>query len=236
MQRQSNTLAAFLLGLLLLGGLFVVGYQFKQAVVLWKQADRIVSVKGLAERTVQADLVLWPINYSVSANTLEEVYAELRADEEKIRAFLAAYGFTEDEISTSMPEVTDQWANVYGTRPDERYRADAAVLVRSTKVELAKEAMANVDELVSQDVLLARSYERPQFLFTKLNEIKPEMIAEATADARRAAMQFAEDSGSTVGKIRTAQQGYFTIEDLDQYTRDVKRVRVVTTIEFFLLD
>lgn len=237
MHRQSNTMAALTLGLLLLAGAFLVGQQVKDAVALWKQSDRVVSVKGFSERNVKADLVLWPINYAVTGDTLEDVYDRLSTDQDKIRLFLLERGFAEDEISTSSPEITDQWANYYGqTRPEERYRAEAAVLLRTSKVDEAISAMSDVEELVREDVLLSRSYERPQFLFTRLNEIKPEMIAEATEDARRAAMQFAEDSGSTVGKIRTAQQGYFTIEDLDRYTPEIKKVRVVTTIEYFLLD
>ena len=169
---------------------------------------------------------------------MEELYQNLETDEAKIRTFLLTAGFTEDELSSTAPEVIDQWAAYYGDRlPEYRYRANAVVLVRTEQVDLAKEVMLNTDELIKQDILISQSWEhRPQFLFTKLDEIKPEMIAEATEDARRAAQQFAIDSGSTVGKIRSAQQGYFTIEDLDRYSPDIKKVRVVTTIEYMLED
>lgn len=238
MARQGQSLAAAILGVLLAVGMLVGGIQIKEAVEIWKRSDRVVTVKGLAEREVKVDLVLWPLSYNVSANSLEELHDAIRATEAKIGGFLVRSGFTEEEISRALPQVTDQWATWYGeNRPAERYRAEGVVLVRTEQVDLVKEVMERTDELVKEDVLLSRSWEhRPQFIFTRLNDIKPEMIAEATREARRAAMQFAEDSGSRVGKIRTAQQGYFTIEDLDQYTPDIKKVRVVTTIEYLLLD
>lgn len=238
MRQESSIKWAVVLGLLLALGMFFGARELKDAVRVWKQADRVVSVKGLSEREIKVDLVLWPLNYTVRANSLEELQSRLDADEEKIRAFLVRNGFGDDEISTTTPEVVDQWANFYGDRlPDERYRANAVVLLRTSNVDLAKEVMTITDELVREDVLIAQSWEhQPQFIFTRLEEVKPDMIAEATQDARRAADQFARDSGSTVGKIRSAQQGYFTVEDLDRYTPDIKKVRVVTTIEYLLED
>lgn len=238
MQRQNSVWSAIFLGTLLAIGLFLAGAQMKQAVRIWKQADRIVSVKGLSERDVKVDLVLWPLSYSVSAPSLDQIHDALQSSESKIRAFLLRHGFEEDELSIVSPQVTDRWEHFYGDNPPaERYTADGVVLLRTDKVDQVKETMPKVDELVKEDVLLSRSYEHyPQFIFTRLNDIKPEMIAEATREARIAAEQFAEDSGSTVGKIRSAQQGYFTIEDVDSYTPDIKRVRVVTTIEYMLQD
>ena len=237
-QRQSGAVAAAILGILLAFGMFFAARELKDAVRIWKQADRVVSVKGFSERHIKVDLVLLPITYTVHGNTLEELYQNLETDEAKIRTFLLTAGFTEDELSSTAPEVIDQWAAYYGDRlPEYRYRANAVVLVRTEQVDLAKEVMLNTDELIKQDILISQSWEhRPQFLYTKLDEIKPEMIAEATEDARRAAQQFAIDSGSTVGKTRSAQKGYFTIEDLDRYSPDIKKVRVVTTIEYMLED
>ncbi|MCK9221246.1 MAG: SIMPL domain-containing protein [Limnochordia bacterium] len=238
MQWQTSTKSAAVLGVLLAFGLLLSGIQLKEAVMVWKRADRVVSVKGLAERNVKVDLVLWPLSYTVSADSLENLHATLSTTEGKIRAFLLRSGFDEDEISTTSPEVADQWSMYFGeNKPAERYRAEAVVLLRTSSVDEVKAVMNTTDELVKDGVLLSRSYEhRPQFIFTGLNEIKPEMIAEATKDARRAAMQFAEDSGSKIGKIRSAQQGYFSIEDLDSYTPDIKKIRVVTTVEYLLLD
>lgn len=238
MARPNNTWAAVVLGVLLALGMLLGGMQLKRAVVAWKEADRYVNVKGLAERDVKADLVLWPISFSVSAPTLDELHDALHRSETKIRAFLVRHGSTEDEMSIVPPTVSDRWEHLFGdNRPDDRYSAEGVVLLRTGRVDEVKETMPKIDELVKEDVLLGRSWEhRPQFIFTRLNDIKPEMIAEATQEARKAAQQFAEDSGSRVGKIRTAQQGYFTIDDLDSYTPDIKRVRVVTTIEYTLLD
>lgn len=238
LQRPSLVWPAIILGSLLALGLFLGGIQVKQAVAVWKQADRIVSVKGLSEREVKVDLVLWPLSYSVAAPSLDQLHAILQAHDAKIRTFLLSHGFEEAELSAVPPQITDRWEHFFGDNPpSDRYSADGVVLVRTDKVDLVKETMPKVDELVREGVLISRSWEhQPQFIFTRLNDIKPEMIAEATQEARKAAMQFAEDSGSTVGKIRSASQGYFTIEDLDQYTPDIKLVRVVTTIEYMLQD
>ena len=111
------------------------------------------------------------------------------------------------------------------------------MLVRTEAIDAVKQAMPRVGELISQGVVLSPNYNyRTEFLFTELEDIKPEMIAAATADARKAAKQFAQDSGSRVGAIRSASQGYFSISDLDSYTPDIKRVRVVTTIDYALED
>ncbi|MCP1328305.1 SIMPL domain-containing protein, partial [Halomonas sp. 707D4] len=120
-------------------------------------------------------------------------------------------------------------------RPDERFRAEATLLLRTDRVADVIQAVPEATALVRQGVLLSPTYEyRTEFLFTGLDAIKPEMIREATADARSAAQQFAEDSGSAVGGIKSATQGYFSIEDLDSYTPQTKRVRVVTTIDYAL--
>lgn len=238
MERHRAVVPAAVLGLLLALGMYAGGVQLTEAVRVWKQSDRTVTVKGLAERDVPVDLVLWPISFSVRAETLDGLYEALRTTEDKVRNFLYSHGFSEAEISVTQPVVTDRWEHVYGdSRPAEQYSADGVVLLRTGNVEQAKAIMPRADELVKEGVLLSRNWEhRPQFIFTGLNDIKPEMIAEATFEARKAAEQFARDSGSEVGKIRSAQQGYFSIEDLDSYTPDVKRVRVVTTVEYYLLD
>lgn len=238
MQKTNYFWPAVVLGALLAAGLWLGGVQVKEAAALWKQADRVVSVKGLAERDVKVDLVLWPLSYTVSAATLDHLQEQLRGDEQKIRAFLASYGFADEEMTTISPAITDRWESYYGDNlPADRYTAQGVVLLRTNQVDRVKATMPKVDELVREGVLISRSWEhQPQFIFTRLNDIKPDMIAEATREARKAAMQFAEDSGSRVGKIRTASQGYFTIEDLDSYTPEIKRVRVVTTIEYYLED
>lgn len=230
--------SAAVLGGLLALGMLLAGMQVKDAVARWKQADRVVTVKGLAERNVPVDLVLWPLSYSATANSLESLQSLMSRSESKIRAFLVRNGFAEKDITSTSPQVTDMFSSYGGeNRAKERYKAESVVLLRTSQVDRVKAVMPKANELVKEGVLLSANYEhQPQFIFTGLNAIKPEMIAEATKDARQAAQQFAKDSGSKVGKIRSAQQGYFSIEDLDRYTPDVKRIRVVTTVEYLLLD
>lgn len=198
--------------------------------------DRFVEVKGLAEREVAANLAIWPISYSLTGADLEQLRQRLDRADESVVAFLKLNGFSDDEITRSPPRVTDRWLNCYDNqRPDERYAAERTLTLRTDQVESARTAMGDAAELISQGVPLTPNWgNTAEFLFTALDEIKPEMIAEATADARRAANQFAEDSGSRVGAIRTARQGYFTISERDPSSPHVKLVRVVTTIDYDL--
>ncbi|MBR9754392.1 SIMPL domain-containing protein [Cobetia sp. 4B] len=231
-----NIISSAVLGGLLAVGMVWSGSYLKQAAQVWESSSRVVTVKGLAEREVKADLALWPLHFSVNANQLTGLHEALANDERKIRAFLTARGFPADQVTVTSPQVTDLYTNSYNAqRPDERYRAEATVLVRSPKVDLVKQSASLTGELVREGILLSADYAyRTEFLFTGLEAIKPDMIAAATADARRAAQQFAEDSGSTVGHIKHASQGYFSISDLDSYTPDIKKVRVVTTIDYTL--
>ena len=238
MNGSRRVAAAAVLGLSLVIGLAAGGYLMGLAVGKLRSADRYVTVKGFAEREVEANQAIWPIVYNAVGNDLARVQADLDTAAGAIRAFLAERGFKPDEATSSAPRVTDfeaQWTS--GERPVNRYMAEATVTLRSGNVAGVKKAMGDSAELVKRGVALLRSYEyNPLFLYTELNAIKPEMIAEATVDARRAAEQFAKDSGSRVGAIRNAQQGYFQIEDRDAHSPEYKRIRVVTTIEYFLED
>lgn len=233
---RNNVLAAAILGVLLAIGLVLGGSYLKSAAIQWKSAERTVTVKGLAEREVPADLALWPLHFTVTGDALGEVQRRVDEQAETIRTFLTDAGFKPDAITLTSPEVTDRYANSYGNqRPPDRYSAEATMLVRTAAIDKVKQAMPRVGELISQGVVLSPNYNyRTEFLFTGLEQIKPQMIADATADARRAARQFAQDSGSQVGAIRSASQGYFSIEDVDSYTPEIKRIRVVTTIDYAL--
>jgi hypothetical protein len=230
--------AAAVLGLFVATGLAAGGYLMGLAVSKLRSADRYVTVKGFAEREVPANLAIWPLVYNAVGNDLGRVQTELDAEARTIRQFLAARGFAEAELALSAPRVTDFEAQ--GTsreRPVNRYMAEATATLRTADVSGVRAAMQESAELVKQGVTLLRSYEdQPLFLYTELDTIKPAMIAEATVDARRAAEQFAKDSGSRVGAIRSAQQGYFQIEDRDPHTPEFKKIRVVTTIQYFLED
>jgi hypothetical protein len=153
-----------------------------------------------------------------------------------VRDFLTRAGFDADEITTSPTRVEDRWAYNYGSdRPPERYRATSSVTLRTEKVKRALPVISRSGELLNAGVLITEGSD-PQYDFQALQSIKPGLIAEATANARKAAEQFAKDSGSTVTGIRTANQGVISIDDRDQTSPFIKNVRVVTTVEYFLKD
>ena len=227
-----------IVGLLVAGGLALGGYFIGNGLLRARAADRYVTVKGLAEREVVANLVIWPITFTVTADDLGTLQRRTDESAAKIKEFLADE-FEENEISTSTSRVTDRQAQgmvAQGGGRLERYVAESTVIVRTPRIEAVRGAMERSGALVRRGVALIRSYENiTQYLYTTLDEIKPEMIREATRDARRAAQQFAEDSGSSVGGIRNAQQGYFSITDRDQFSPELKKVRVVTTVQYFLV-
>jgi hypothetical protein len=229
--------AATILGICLVIGLTAFGALIGRSLYQARAAERYVTVKGLSEREVPADLVLWPIVYSVTGDDLAELQARVEEDGDTIRAFLTGLGFDGSDMSLSAPRVTDREGQGYGNQPVARYQVESTLTLRTPKIDAARAAIERSGDLVKRGVTLIRSYEyTTQYLFTGLEAIKPEMIAEATRDARSAAQQFADDSGSRVGAIRKAQQGYFSIEDRDPFSPEHKRVRVVTTVEYFLAD
>ena len=224
--------AALLLGLGLLGA----GWFAAQGMARLKTQDRYVVVKGSAERIVDADLLVWPLPHTVGGNDLAEVQRRLDANTAAIRKFFMDAGFDPGEIVVSPPRLEDRWAYAYGdNRPPERFRYSNTVSLRSTKVDKALAALRNSGQLVGQGVMIDQG-SQPDFDYTKLNDIKPALIAEATANARESAVQFAKDSDSKLGGIRNANQGVVTISDRDQSSPQVKKVRVVTTVEYFLKD
>jgi len=230
--RPRNVVAA----LLLAAGLAAAGWLGAQGLARLRTEDRYVTVKGSAERIVDADLVVWPLPHTVGGNDLADVQRQLEANSETVRAFFAQAGFGPEEIVLSPPRLEDRWAYSYGDqRPDERYRYSTTVTLRTNRVAEALDALRRSGELVARGVMIGES-SQPEFAFTRLNDIKPELIAEATAAARKSAEQFAADSGARIGGIRTANQGIVSIEDRDQGSPQVKKVRVVTTVEYFLLD
>jgi len=236
---QDKTVPAAVLGLSVALGLTAGGFLIGRAVQAVRAADRYVTVKGFAEREVAADLVVWPIAFNTTGNDLALLQDKLEAGAKKVGAYLESRGFSPQEYSLSSPRVTDFEAQgIRGPdRPTSRYVAEATLTLRSGKVSAVREAMQHSGDLIKEGVALVRSYEQnTTYLYTALDHIKPEMIAEATKDARRAAERFAVDSGSQVGAIRNAQQGYFNIEDRDPFSPEFKKVRVVTTVQYFLKD
>lgn len=234
--RRDLSLPLVLVALLVAAGLAVAGWFAAQGMARLKTQDRYVTVKGSAERIVDADLLVWPLPHSVGGNDLAEVQRHLDANTAAIRDFFLQAGFEAGEIVVSPPRLEDRWAYAYGeNRPPERYRYGNTVSLRTNRVDKALAALRRSGELVGRGVMIGEG-SQPDFDYTKLNDIKPALIAEATANARESAEQFAKDSGARLGGIRSANQGVVTISDRDQSSPQVKKVRVVTTVEYFLKD
>ncbi len=232
MSSFSNIIAGGLIGLGVASGGFLAG----ESLVKSRLGFRTVTVKGLSEREVPANFVVWPVTFTLSEESLTQLQGKLVKSREVIHAFLKESGFDAAEISNSPPNMREVRPNAKekddGPPPPPRYDATVTVLLRTGKVAAVKTALENCDKLVQQGILLASG--RAQFLFTGLNEIKPAMIQEANKNARIAAEKFAGDSGSRIGRIRHAVQGPFEIEDVDGSSPDRKSVRVVTTVDLYL--
>lgn len=197
--------------------------------------DREVTVKGLAEREVHADLVTWPISYSVAGNDLSNLYDQVSANNDKIIKWLTSSGIARDEISVNPPDTYDAVSNQYrSSNFNYNYSISCTVTVTTKQVDKVRQLLNRQSDLLKEGIAFSNSYINYQF--TGLNKIKPEMIGEATKAAREAASQFAADSDSKVGKIKHASQGQFSIEDSDSSTPYIKKVRVVSTIVYYLKD
>jgi hypothetical protein len=229
--------AALIMGIsLILAGLFI-----SQTLLKARKFDRFVSVKGLSEREVLADVAIWPIEVTVVSNDLAILQDKLQEQSEALKDFFEDHGFTQKEITLGSPTIQDSKANIYGgsgTGSPYRYVAKTDVTIRTSDIEKLQNAASDVPELIGQGVIIGSKgyWQQIEYLYTKLNEIKPAMIEEATINAREAAKKFARDSGSKVGKIKSARQGLFSIENRDINTSHIKKVRVVSTIEFYLED
>ena len=199
--------------------------------------ERSVSVRGLAEREVDADLAVWNMSFSMGENSLESMQKSILEKTEVIKKYLIKHGLEESDFTVKPAAITDNSLNSYmdQTKITYKFVARQTILVRSGKIEAVKSAYADSLELVSAGIAVNQDYDsKVSYEFTKLNDIKPEMIAEATKNARTAAEQFAHDSNSKVGKIKKATQGLFTIEDAAVGLEDKKSVRVVNTVEYLL--
>jgi len=233
------TIRSFLvLGLSLVAGLAIFGAQIGRAVKAGREFDRYLAVKGLSEREVKATLVIWPIRFSVAAEDLGALKTAMEKNRALVLSFLQESGIDSKEITQGLPIVSDREdERIQANRPSlARYRGVVTLVVRSPNVDVVKKAIQGADVLLEKGVALAgnESSDRIEFIFNAVNDIKPDMIKEATANARVAAEKFAQDSESKVGRIRKATQGALEIEDRDAASPEKKVLRVVTTVDFFL--
>lgn len=216
-------------------GFALLGYFISSGLKSIANQDQYVTVKGLAEREVMANKVVWPLPYKCVSNDMNQLYKEVERNSRTITAFLNDNGITDEEIVVSVPVVTDRLAQSYA--PDNikyRYQAEAVITVTSSKVEKIIELMKQQITLLEQGVVVGSEYGyETRFEFTDLNSIKPEMVEEATRNARAVAQKFANDSGSELGKIKQASQGQFSISS-DETTPQIKNIRVVTTVKYSL--
>ncbi|MCD4813826.1 SIMPL domain-containing protein [bacterium] len=233
---HSPAIAGIAVGL----GLIIAGMSLGSALYKIRSADRFVTVKGLAEKELPADLAIWPITFKVASNDLASLQSHIDEKRKIITAFLINSGFHDEMISNASPKITDTQAERhYGekVRLTYRYLAETTLTLRSSDVARVKIGMEKTGELVKKGVVMVENWEnRTEFLFTGLNKIKPEMIEAATLNAREAAKKFAKDSGSKLGKIRHANQGFFSIADRDRNSPEYKKIRVVTTVQYYLVD
>lgn len=231
--------SALILGAFICIGMIATGIIVGSSALRFKEYERVVTVKGLAEREVPADIAVWPIRFAVASNDLAELYATLQENTAQIVTYLQASGFGADEITTAPPLVTDKYAQEYGGQEiNMRYTAQQVITVYSDKIDAVRASQSNLAELGKKGIALGGNEynQKTQFLFTGLNDIKPAMIEEATRNARSVAEQFAADAKSRVGKLKSANQGQFTIEDRDSNTPYLKKVRVVSTVDYYLAD
>ena len=248
---EANRGEIVVLGFLLALGLIVGGWVLGRQIKATRLSDRYVTVKGLVERKVKSDLAVWPLSSKEAGDDLAAVYAKTETDKKTILEFLNQQGIQPSEIEFGVVRVVDTQANEFGggNRAPRRYIVEQQITVRTSRVDQVATAAQKTMQLLQKGVVLSSNPgQGVTYKFTGLNSIKPDMITEATRNARAAADRFASDSGSKVGSIRQANQGVFSIVAADQGSDTsepgfsnsnpdsslMKTVRIVTTVEYYL--
>ena len=195
--------------------------------------DRAVVVKGLSTRDVQADYVVWPMNFELRGNDISSLYSDLGKVEQTARQFFVDRGFKESEMSRGNISIDDNWSSYYGTRPEFHYTLRTSLIISTPDIERVIANQGCQSELLKKGVILQSNDWNTDFQYNGLSELKPEMVQEATKNARQVAMKFAEDAQCHLGSIKQANQGQFSVES-DTYQPWIKHVRVVTTVSYYL--
>ena len=229
--KENRLIAAALIAV----GIICLGWFVKAGINDFANKDRKVTVKGLAEREVPADKVTWSISTKVTGNDLPMLYESINLQTTKIKQFLKQNGLEEKEITVNPPSISDLEAREWGdNNKNFRYIVSTTITVATKKVEEVKKAIFRQAELLKQGVAIETR--NADYEYASFQQMKPEMMAEAIKNAQKTAEQFAEASNAHLGEIQTAGQGQFEIDDRDQNTPYIKKLRVVTTITYSLKD
>jgi uncharacterized protein len=233
LRREAGLLGA---AALLAGGMALAGLALGSGIKHSHRGERSVTVRGLAERDVTADLAVWTLSFAANADNLAAAQAKVERDAGLIRAFFTRQGFPADAVQVSGVQVARETEDKHV-----RFVVRERITLRSTDVHRVEDAVHHQFDLVRRGVFLEEG-SKANFLYTQLNKVKPEMVAQATRDARASAEQFARDSESELGGIRTANQGYFEVtaragdasEGWGAAETPFKKLRVVTTVTYLL--
>jgi len=234
-----NKSSAAILGVFIFLGLALLGYFLGSSAIAVKEYERVVQVKGLAEKDYPADIVIWPIQFNAANNDLSELYQTMDQHSQSIKTFLLGNGIDASEISMTAPAIVDKTTHEYGNQAARfRYTGKQTVTVYTKAVVQARSLMSKLSKLGKQGIVFtANNYEfRTEYIFTRLNEVKPQMVELSTKNAREVAEKFAADSNSQLGKIKRASQGQFSISPRDVNNPHIKKVRVVSTVVYYLSD
>lgn len=218
---------------ILAAGMALCGLFVELGIHQFAHKDRAVTVKGLSTQDVKADHVVWPLNFSINGNNLPTLYNNLAEVQKTVTDFFVRKGFAPEDIQMGNTSTNDNWANYYDRRPDNHYTLNSSVIISTDKVDLVIASQGSISELLNEGIIL-NSYDWSiDYQYNSLNDLKPAMIEEATKNARAVAQKFADDANCTLGSIRRANQGQFSVES-DQYRPWIKHVRVVTTVDYYL--
>lgn len=230
---KQHIIAAFLIAL----GITLGNYFIAHGIVMHQWFNRYVAVKGLAEQIVKSDEANWQITFSYADDDMAKVYAGVANSQNTVKNFLIKAGFAENEIALNPVSLVDNQSSGYNANTTaKRYNATAGITIQTNKVDAVQNGIQKIGDLVQQGIVITNS--SIQYRFTKLNDIKANMLTVATDNAKKAAETFAKNSDSNLGKIKKADQGMITIQGAsgDAYDQStiMKKVRVVTSIEYFL--
>jgi uncharacterized protein len=246
---RSTIPAALIVAAGLALGLAAGGWLVGQGLARFKSESRTVTVKGLVEREVKSDRAVWTLGMRRASDTLSEAHQRIAADRDAVLAFLKKQGFADAEVERQPTRTLDKLARDFGQNQGERFRyvVTTAVEVATDRVDLVRSAAGATEELLKGGVILDGDEQsgraNPRYVVSKFNDLRPQLLADATRNARATAVQFASDSGATVGAIRSANQGSIQIFGTDgndesapfaPTSTPLKRIRVVSTFEFAL--